>query len=364
MLHCQNQLIQAPKVSRILIIRLGAVGDVVRTLPAASCLRVHYPTAHLAWLVEPKAQTVLDSVPWLDQILVFPRDRLKEAASKGNVLTVGRLLGRFFRELRAAEFELVVDFHSIFKSGVLGLLSGAGRRIGYNPPYGKEFGHLFATDRAELSPQKSSRFARNQGLVTFLGVKTAPLVPPLFVDKDMAASFFTKLEAEIPNFDRERLVCINPGASEGAAHKRYTVDGYAHVVAGLSQAGYIPLVTWGPAFGERAFVQKIVAATQGRAYLSPPTPTLVSLAALLAISRLYVGSDTGPMHLASLVGTPVLQLLGPTDPVENTPYDGTPWARARVDIACNPCRHGCSAAPCMSLISSDEIVRKALGLLA
>lgn len=364
MLHCQNQLVQAPKASRILIIRLGAIGDVVRTVPAASCLRKYYPDAHIAWLVEPKAKTILDSVVWLDKVLVFPRDSLKEAATNGNFLTAGRLLRTFFQDLRSSNFDLVLDFHSIFKSGLLGFLSGAERRAAYSPPYGKEFGHLFATDRIELSPSKSSRFERNRGMVSFLRIETTSVDPVFSIESGIKDALHARLREDITGFNQERLVCINPGASSGAAYKRYTVDGYGEVARGLSKAGYLPLLTWGPAAGERDFVKAVYTAAKGAAYLSPATPSLASLAALLSLSRLYVGGDTGPMHLASLLGIPVIQLMGPTDPIENTPYEGTPWERVRIDIACNPCRHGCAAAPCMSLISPEEILRKAIRLLA
>ena len=97
----------------------------------------------------------------------------------------------------------------------------------------------------------------------------------------------------------------------------------------------------------------------------PATPDLADLAALFARSRLYLGGDTGPMHVASLVGTPVLQLLGPTDPVENAPWPGTPSLTLRVPVACSPCRRGCAAALCMQLHTGPTpSSRAALALLA
>jgi ADP-heptose:LPS heptosyltransferase len=91
---------------------------------------------------------------------------------------------------------------------------------------------------------------------------------------------------------------------------------------------------------------------------------LLDLAALFARSRLYVGADSGPMHVASAVGTPVIQLLGPTDPVENAPFAGTPSRTLRVDVGCNPCRRGCAAATCMRLIPAAAVLEAARVLLA
>ena len=129
--------------------------------------------------------------------------------------------------------------------------------------------------------------------------------------------------------------------------------------------GVPSVVTVGPARDDRAFAEAVVAQAGGAAALAPATPSLADLAALFARSRLYVGSDTGPMHVASLVGTPVLQLLGPTDPVENAPWAGTPSRTLRVPVACSPCRRGCDsralhAAPHPPTPSS----RAALALLA
>jgi ADP-heptose:LPS heptosyltransferase len=158
---------------------------------------------------------------------------------------------------------------------------------------------------------------------------------------------------------------MHPGTSDATAHKRYTAAGYAAVARALRKhEGLDTVVTSGPARDDRAFAEAVVAASEGAARLAPPTPSLVDLAALLARCRLYVGGDTGPLHVASLVGTPVVQLLGPTDPVENAPWDATPARSVRVAIGCNPCRRGCAAATCMRAIDPAVVVSAARSLLA
>jgi ADP-heptose:LPS heptosyltransferase len=122
-------------------------------------------------------------------------------------------------------------------------------------------------------------------------------------------------------------------------------------------------VSAGPARADRSLAEAVVAASQGAARLAPPTPTLGDLAVLFAASRLYIGSDSGPMHVASLVGTPVLQLLGPTDPVENAPWSETPSRQLRIQVPCSPCRSGCAAATCMRGIPVETVLAAARELL-
>lgn len=340
------------------MLRLGAVGDVVRTLPAASALRRAYPDAHLAWLVEPASASVLETQPWLDEVLVFPRAALRSALRRGRLPTAASRSRAFLAELRGRGFDLVVDFHSILKSGLLSALSGAGRRVAYARPFGRELAWLFATDRARLHPRKISRFERNDALVRFLGVTEPGAARPLALE----AEAVRRVERELgPGL---APVAIHPGTSDATPHKRWTPSGYGAVARALrDEAGRRSVVTVGPARDDREFADAVVKASDGAAAIAPETPGLGDLAALFARSALYVGGDTGPMHLASLVGTPVVQILGPTDPVENAPWRRTPSRTVRVEVGCNPCRRGCAAATCMRVVTPAAVVRAARGLL-
>jgi ADP-heptose:LPS heptosyltransferase len=160
-------------------------------------------------------------------------------------------------------------------------------------------------------------------------------------------------------------VILHPGSSASTAYKRYTVSGYAAVARELQAvSGLRSLVTSGPVRGEREFAEAIVKASSGAAMLAPSTSTLDELAWLYAQACLFIGSDSGPLHVASLVGTPVVQILGPTDAVENAPYPGTPSRTVREPMPCSPCRSGCAAATCMRSISPAAVVSAALSLLA
>lgn len=313
-----NPLPAPPEADRILVIRLGAVGDVVRTLPAASMLRRAYPGSHVTWLVESAASGALEDQPWIDEVLVFPRERVGDALAGPGRRAALRELAGFLRVLRGRRFELVLDFHSILRSALLARLSGAGRRVAYAPPFAREGAWWLATDRARLEPPRASRFARNEALVRFLGV-AAPAAP---VPMRVGVEARTRMARALGSGPAP--VAIHPGSSDATASKRYTAAGYGAVARALRELGLPVVVTCGPARDDAACARAVVGASDGAARLAPPTPRLADLAALLASCRVAVAGDTGPLHVAALVGTPVVQVLGPTDPVENAPWPGTP----------------------------------------
>jgi len=341
------------------VIRLGALGDVVRTLPAVSALRRAYPGAHIAWLVEPASAGILRGQPFFDEVIEFPRAALRAALADR---ALGRLLREsthFARALYRRRFDLVLDFHSILRSGVLSWLSGARVRVAYARPFGRELAYAFATHRARLAPGRISRFERNAALVRSLGVDEQPGRQPLRV----AAGARARASAALKSGGAPVAIC--PGSSDGTPYKRYTVLGHAEVARALAEDAGVPcIVTRGPARGDREIAQDIVDASDGAAQLAPETPTLADLAALFAACRLAVGGDTGPLHVASLVGTPVVQLLGPTDPIENAPWKRTPSRSLRAGLACSPCRRGCFAATCMRTLAPEAVIAAARELLA
>lgn len=337
------------------MVRLGAVGDVVRTLPAVSSLRAGYPGAHIAWLVEPRAASAVERQPWIDEVVVFDRPGLVAALRRGALPAAFRILSGLARGLRQRRFELVVDFHSILRSALLVRLSGAPMRVGYARPFGRELSWLQATHTAELSPPRMSRFERNAALVRYLGVDAPPSPTPFRVERAALA------RAEAMLGPGPRPAALHPGSSERTAHKRWSAESFGRFARALADArGIRSVVTWGPARDERRIAEAVVEASAGAARLAPETPGLDDLAALLSCACLYVGGDTGPMHVASLVGTPVLQLLGPTDPVENAPWDLTPsrTVRGGPDLEVAPAS---VLAAALDLLDDAEGPRRALG---
>lgn len=332
--------------------RLGAFGDVVRTLPAAFALRRRFPKAHLAWLVEPGAAPLLARLPWLDAVVIFPRAELEAALEARQP---GRLLGRAARvrsELRHLRIDTVVDFHGILKSALLSSFTGARRRVGFARPEAKEAASAFYTEHVAMGAQPVSRWARNAALAEALGARVDAAPIPGLAD-------------ERPGAGAPKHAVLHPGSSPATKHKRYPVARFAEVARGVAELLGAPcLVTTGAGSEERRNAAAIVAGAGGSARLVETDGHVDRLIATLAGAAVVVGGDTGPLHLASLLGTPVVQILGPTHPVQNEPWPETPWARAHLPLPCSPCRRGCAAAPCLASLPASDVVAATRRVLA
>jgi lipopolysaccharide heptosyltransferase I len=351
-----------PKADRILIIRLGALGDVVRTLPAAKSLRQSYPGAHLTWLVEPAAAGVVEASGIVDETLIFPRADLMEALRAGDGLALGGQLRSFVRSLRRRRFEIVLDFHGILKSGVLAFLTGAPLRYGFGRGEARELSHLFVNRRVSLPGHAISRYERNAALVSTLWPGATLPSRPFLAATPLASA---RLAARLRISGREHangFVLIHPGSSPAARHKRYAPSAWAAVARGLSDRGIDVWITAGVSRDERSLVDRILRESQGGAKAAPETRSFDDLLALLERTSVFASGDTGPLHAASMAGVPVVQLLGPTNPVQNEPWAENPWRRVHVPLSCSPCRRGCAAAPCMKVLSPDAVV-EAIGAL-
>jgi len=335
---------------KFLVIRLSAIGDVVRTLPAVKGLRERYPDAYIAWLVEEKSSNILLDSPYLDRVMVFPRRELVgSAGSRASPAARAGSLRRFIRELRVESFDTVLDFHGIFKSGVLARLSGAKERIGFARGYTKEFNWLFI-NRAVVPPgRRINRYERNISLVESLGAAPSNLDVTIVVPEAAKRG----VEEFLGQFDDSKpLVAMHPATSRPFKHwepekyarvaDRLLTDGIAHV-----------LVTYGP--GEEDVARRVVAQMQSGAAPIMKAGSLREYAWLIKRADVYFGSDTGPMHIASTMCTPVVAMFGPTDPVVNSPYR-QPHHVLYKALPCSPCsERRCSRdLECMTSITVEE----------
>ena len=353
----------AKGIERILIIRLSAIGDVVRTLPAANALRGKFPTAHIAWIVEEKARDLLTHQPEIDEIIVFQRNRWKKGIL--NPLTFLGTIGEVYRsvkKLRGKHYDIAFDFHGILKSGLISYLSGAKERVGFGRGYCKEWNHLFNNRKVSPRSNRISRFERNFALLGSLDLDGGGSDVDLHVsqeDMDFADQFF---QSRCP-VTSGHLVAIHPGTSPKTSYKRWASSKYSELADKLiEELKATVLFTWGP--GEKAMVDKVRTQMRRDSLIAPETHSLKQLAEIFRRCSLYIGSDTGPMHIASLVKTPVVGIFGPTDPIVNAPYGATPHIIVRKDLPCSPCRNrGCKDVECMKTISSQDVFNAAKTLL-
>ncbi|MBI3447330.1 MAG: glycosyltransferase family 9 protein [Acidobacteria bacterium] len=346
----------------ILVIRLGAVGDVIRTLPAVSCLRRTWPGARLLWAVEEPSAPLLEGHPDIDATLVLRRVLLKSPLRPGNAGRLVEHLRGFRTAMREAALDATIDFQGTLKSAFIARLSGAARTFGLGAGHARERSHLLYTDRIDLPrgrEGKLSRVTRALAMARAIGADTsAPrkILPPREGPAGVARRF---LDAEAP--ERPRVV-ISPGTSEAQAYKRYPAALFARVSDALVESGVTVVFVWGP--GEETIVGQIVRLAKRRSVVAPRT-RLVELAEIMRSCDLFIGSDTGPLHLAAAVGLRTLALYGPTDPVVNAAYTDRPGLSMVGDVACSPCRRrGCQNRSCLRLIDPDLVAESARRILA
>jgi lipopolysaccharide heptosyltransferase I len=299
---------------RVLIVRLGAVGDVLRSLPALRQIRAAFPAAHLAWIVEDLSAPLLENHPDIDQVIPLSRSELRRAGASPWEMV--RFVGQLRHQLRAARYGVAVDLQSSFKSGVLTALTGAARRVGYAPGFCREASFLFTTEWLPLSSPWLNRVEKHLEMASALGSpRLDPAPTPLPERSEDGVEAEAILARALPK--PEPRVVISPGVSHRQSFKMWPPGHYMRLVTLIRRTLAVrPLVVWGP--GEEELAGLIVQSTGGDALMAPRT-SLTVLAALLRRSAAFVGADTGTMHLAWIVGCPVVAMFGPTDPRLNAP---------------------------------------------
>jgi lipopolysaccharide heptosyltransferase I len=350
---------------KFLILRLSAVGDVIRTLPAVKALKEHTPSCSITWIVEEPSQALLKSQPEVDEVILFPRRKWTQGIkSLGGIWgTVGEMR-ELVKDLRRRKFDVVLDFHGILKSGVLSFLSGSPKRVGYDRMSTKEGNFLFSNVKVKLPQQKISRFQRNLALLKGMGVEVEEPEYSLHIppeDREYVASFF---KASSGSFGRP-LIAIHPGTSAKALFKRWMADQYAQLADRLvRELKATVLFTWGR--GELEWVEGIRKEMKEPSFLGPKTESLTQLGEVYRHCDLYIGGDTGPMHIASLMGIPTVVIYGPTDPIENEPIGN--HIKVRKEVGCNPCHeYSCKELLCIKAVSADEVfkaTKEILGIFA
>jgi lipopolysaccharide heptosyltransferase I len=310
-------------LQRILIIRLGALGDVVRTLPALRAIRHRLPRARICWLVEEGSRELLVGHPDLDQLILLPRRELSRELRRPWLLHrgLGRLAG-LARRLRAERFDAVFDLHGLLKSGLLARASGAPVRFGFPRELGREGNHRFLTHPLPVPPGVLNRVERLFEMLTAAGIEPRPaagagIFPPAEA-REMVDRF---IEQALPavHCGSRGLALLAVGSSRQQSWKRWPPDRFAGLALELTRRLPLEVVlSWGP--GEQGMAKAVLeaAGSAPRIHLAPPLQ-LMELAALLDRCHLFVGGDSGPLHLAASMGTAVLGIFGPTDPELNRP---------------------------------------------
>jgi ADP-heptose:LPS heptosyltransferase len=327
------------------------------TIPAVKSLREQYPNARLTWLVEGSVGELLHHQGFIDEVIHFPRGSIQGSIKKGNLSRAAKDMQIFLKKLRGGEYDLIIDFHGIIKSALFSKLVKGKRTIGFGKSVAKEKSHLFYDENVENEDKRLHKIERNMLIPRHLGIDSATPEIRLEVPPD-AASYIEQY------FMRERITspvfAINPFSSKGSTFKRWDMDRYRELIRRIAGKNLgKTIILWGPGEkGEAKYLKEI--AGEG-AVLACPTD-VPQLLALLNRMDMYIGGDTGMMHLAALAGTPVVAIFGPTDHKINGPY-GLHHRIVRNDLPCSPCKNkNCQERKCLKDITVDEVFKEVLDM--
>jgi heptosyltransferase I len=319
---------------RFLIVRLGSLGDVVHAIPAAAALRAHFPDARIDWVTDPRYVELLELVQGIDARVAV--DTRRVAATFATL-----------RDLRRVGYDAAIDLQGLIKSAVLARAAAAERTIGFPRAHLREpLARAFYTHTPDPG-DASHIIVKNLALLEPLGVRDRRVRFPLDITNTAPA------EQLIAECGAAGYALLNPGAAW--PNKRWPPARFGALAAALRERhGLSPVVLWGP--GEESLASDVVSASGGAARLAPRT-AMADLFAIAKNARLMVSGDTGPLHIAAAVGTPIVSLFGPTRPERNGP-----WMPADVTLSraatcvCHyerRCRRG---DPCIDEITVGEAI--------
>jgi heptosyltransferase I len=320
--------IVAPQFASLLIVRLSAMGDIIHTLPAAAALRAAFPDATLGWMIEERWAELLCALryprfgprsrqrPLVDRVHVVNTAEWRRAFLS---LTTWQQIAAGLSELRGTHYDAVIDFQGAVRSALLARWSGASVVYGDAQPR-ENAASMFYTRRILTHGihvvEQALTLAKAVGLTVGPTIgPTADAPPPAFespVEFPADADAETKTAALTANM--EGFAILNPGAGWGA--KMWPAERYGQVAKELAKDGLCSLVNYGP--GEEELAAAVEAASGGAA-----RKVICSISELIALTRrarLFIGGDTGPMHLAAALKIPVVAIFGPTNPARNGPF--------------------------------------------
>ena len=343
---------------KILIVKLSAIGDVVQTLPVLEALKSHYPQVQIDWLVEEEASDLLIGHPALKRVIVSRRKSWqKQLFRKGEVWSTLQAIGKFIRELRSLEYDWIIDNHGIFKSGLLVLLSRGRRKIGFeaSPGIADEGNYLFTNERYKPLDIEKHALERYLDLIAQVGVRVGK--PTLNFSVPAASRIEAEKLLRENGFFRHPLVVIHPIAKWPT--KQWPLENFSRVADVLAQKEAYVVFTGGP--DDEKPVRQILQGikTPQRVLNVVGQTNLRELAGLFSLSDLVITPDTGPMHLAAAVQTPLIALFGPTAHWRTGPY-GNGHIILRKPLACSPCfKKKCPTMECMNSLSVEEVLKAA-----
>lgn len=320
---------------KILLVRLSALGDCLHAIPSLVELRTKFPNAEIGWAIEEMSYSLLKDHPMVDRFHVFPRRAFKRGT--GTFMSRMRSLSVFRKELAAVGYDTSIDLQGLAKSGLVSWWSGAKTRIGFRGEESRELNRVFASERISPPEEAVHVVEKNLSLLRPLGIslpnKPGWAMPSYETERQAMRPFLKECGLIDENGAVKPYCIINPGATWFT--KRWAPESFGEVAKGLREQFALPVVVTWAGSEERRAGETIVSIAGGQAFLAPDTD-LRHLAALTADAQLFVGNDTGPLHLAVALKVNTVAIFGATDPLRNGPY-GTGHRIQTGGVDCHPC---------------------------
>jgi ADP-heptose:LPS heptosyltransferase len=336
-----------------LVVRLGAIGDALRVCPAVRRLRRDRPQARIGWAVEHWVHPLLASSPNVDCFHVLDR----RAVRAGGRAALGEWR-RFLREVRSEHYQVALDFHGRFKSGIVTRASGARWRLGYPAGQCTEGNHLFTNVHVRLDDPLENRVQRFLRLLCPLGVDITPDLDDLGLP--LTAESVARASAWYEAAGRPALA-VYPGTSANqAAYHRWPADKWAGLLRELGRRGTRSVVFWGP--DDETYASGIASAA-GEACAPAPRTTLPEMMAMLGRFRAFIGTNTAAAHMAWMQRVPTAFFSGPALPRTDAPLPPTPSRVLRADSRVRPGVSKRRQADVVVAVPVEEAVAAVCGLL-
>lgn len=349
--------LRPPLTVNILIVKLSALGDVVHTLPALNALRRQHPKAHISWLVEAFASDLLVGHVALDRVIVWRRREFEAAFTEGRWLAAWRIFSETLGQVRQFPYDLVIDFQGLLKSAMWVALARGRRKAGFGRGMERsEGGHILLNERVPAVSMDIHALERSLKLLEAIGVPRGPVEYRLPIT-DPAREQVTDFLARQGIGSADRWVAIHPMTRWPT--KLWFNERFAAVADAVQSQGCRVVFTGSPADGPA--LDAIAERMKSPMIRTNGAGGLKVLAALLERTRVLVTTDTGPMHIAAAVGTPVVAIFGPTSPQRTGPF-GANHLVLRSAVPCSPCfSKKCIARKvepmaCMQRISVEDVV--------
>ena len=336
----------------ILIVKLSAIGDVIHTLPALNAVRNYYPEANITWLVEEDAASLVIGHRALNRVIVSKRKRWIKALRSLSLLSTIKEVYGFIKVLRDTRYDMILDFQALLKSGILIALAKGQRKIGFGKGLEHmEHSYIFLNERIPAVNMEIHALTRGMMLLNAIGIHTNEVEYKLPVSNDDCEKVDELMKRHGINGVKS-LIAINPVAKWES--KLWPKERFARL-ADMIIDEYDARIVFTGGSEDRPTIKDVMSAMKRRALNLAGQTTLKMLAVLYEKTALVISTDTGPMHLAAAMGTPVVAIFGPTAPWRTGPY-GSGHRVVRADLECSPCfKRQCETIDCMHQISVGQV---------